>query len=414
MCQELLRLFARPAKSILVNVQHPKYLQLKNTLLEQIELNSSSDEPTRVMIFVNYRESARVLKDMIENDTELKDRFFPLTCVGKGKGNGSFEVMNDRQQQSAVRKFKNKDNACNVLIATSVLYEGIDVQACNAVVMFSSVPRGVAWIQAAGRARQKGSVTKIFYYEGCIEEDLANKSEKEANEIKRWIHEIEVGGAVNESCSRTTTNEEGETKNHNEEGETKSNWNASQNYVADLQEFTQKNLLPFPNYEFDVSTGLPCSSIVTVSGFVKVFHSKEESTIRLTTKKGFKQYVAHLWLEAYQNKVLEGNQAIDNLQQLTTIAPATPAIPSSPATFSNEWDSTKNYVAELQEYVAQTLRVALPVYAFDVRTGLPSSCSVTVNNDSVDFQNSTTVVNLTKKIQYKQHAAFLWLGKHRK
>ena len=174
--------------------------------------------------------------------------------------------------------------------------------------------------------------------------------------------------------------------------------------------------MPFPNYEFDVSTGLPCSSIVTVSGFVKVFHSKEESTIRLTTKKGFKQYVAHLWLEAYQNKVLEGNQAIDNLQQLTTIAPATPAIqvPPSPTPFSNEWDSTKNYVAELQEYVAQTLRVALPVYAFDVRTGLPSSCSVTVNNDSVDFQNSTTVVNLTKKIQYKQHAAFLWLGKHKK
>lgn len=45
----------------------------------------------------------------------------------------------------------------NVLIATDVLEEGIDVQQCNLVIMFDRISTFRSYIQSKGRARMKGS-----------------------------------------------------------------------------------------------------------------------------------------------------------------------------------------------------------------------------------------------------------------
>jgi dsRNA-specific ribonuclease/superfamily II DNA or RNA helicase len=78
------------------------------------------------------------------------------------QGNGSdqewlHQEMKVHETMNALRK-----KEINVLFATSVVEEGIDVQTCSFVVVFDSASCTKAYIQMKGRARQKGAVFFLF------------------------------------------------------------------------------------------------------------------------------------------------------------------------------------------------------------------------------------------------------------
>lgn len=50
-----------------------------------------------------------------------------------------------------IEKFKN--NAINVLIATSVIEEGLDISTCNLVICLNEILNVKSFIQTKGRAR---------------------------------------------------------------------------------------------------------------------------------------------------------------------------------------------------------------------------------------------------------------------
>jgi len=45
----------------------------------------------------------------------------------------------------------------NIIVATSILEEGLDVQSCNLVIRFDPSPTVCSFIQSRGRARMKNS-----------------------------------------------------------------------------------------------------------------------------------------------------------------------------------------------------------------------------------------------------------------
>jgi endoribonuclease Dicer len=55
----------------------------------------------------------------------------------------------------------------NLLIATSVAEEGLDIQACGSVIRFDLSPNLQSWIQSQGRARKQRSTSMIM-----IQEDM--------------------------------------------------------------------------------------------------------------------------------------------------------------------------------------------------------------------------------------------------
>jgi ERCC4-related helicase/dsRNA-specific ribonuclease len=81
----------------------------------------------------------------------------------------------------------------NVLLATSVIEEGVDVQACSFVVCFDSVPSSKAYIQMKGRARRKDA--NFFLFETNQSdlnlEDLG-KSERRLREFIEKLQDTEV------------------------------------------------------------------------------------------------------------------------------------------------------------------------------------------------------------------------------
>lgn len=104
------------------------------------------------------RYTAALLSDQLNRLAKNQKQLNYIKCnfvVGHGAvGNSISECahdMNWKKQESILRKFRSHD--FNLLIATSVVEEGLDVPKCNLVVRFDFPKTFQSYIQSKGRAR---------------------------------------------------------------------------------------------------------------------------------------------------------------------------------------------------------------------------------------------------------------------
>ncbi|CAF0864343.1 unnamed protein product, partial [Didymodactylos carnosus] len=98
----------------------------------------------------------------------------PCWLVGQ---NGSDYTKTINEQDETLKIFRN--GQCNVMIATNVVEEGLDVPQCSYVIRYEYVSNEVGTIQARGRARTENSA----YYLITAEESL-NHLREEMNRYK--------------------------------------------------------------------------------------------------------------------------------------------------------------------------------------------------------------------------------------
>ena len=140
---------------------NPKLLQLKKLLLDSFQHQAD----TKGMIFVTEIESAYKMKDWIERQPELKD-IRPGIVIGQ-HGHDSLR-MSQSEQDYNIKCFQ--QGKLNLLVATSVLEEGIDVPACNLVVRYQHVTNEISLVQSKGRARAAGSKCYAIIGKGTMKE----------------------------------------------------------------------------------------------------------------------------------------------------------------------------------------------------------------------------------------------------
>ncbi|EFE41937.1 RNA helicase/RNAse III, putative [Trichophyton verrucosum HKI 0517] len=142
-------------------------------------LSSELTGSSRGIIFVEQRATAVMLSHLISRYPELahiKSDYF--------LGNSAFSARKaDLTELSKPGDMKNsiddlKSGKKNLLVATSVLEEGIDVSACDLVVCFDPPKQLRSFVQRRGRARKKSSKFVIFY----AEDDTATYKDWEAME----------------------------------------------------------------------------------------------------------------------------------------------------------------------------------------------------------------------------------------
>ncbi|CAO2832596.1 unnamed protein product [Amaranthus hypochondriacus] len=106
----------------------------------------------RCIIFVERVISAMVLANIL-------DHLLSQTCGWRVRyiaGNQSaLKTQSRKDQNKIVEEFRK--GAINILVATSILEEGLDVQSCNLVVRFDLSANVCSFIQSKGRARMKNS-----------------------------------------------------------------------------------------------------------------------------------------------------------------------------------------------------------------------------------------------------------------
>ena len=135
-----------------LNELHPKPEHVAALLSQQLK-----DSPqSKVLIFTEYRDTVDLLAERLNSiDGVVADRFIGQSGTGSRKG------MNQKQQLAQLQRFREGD--INVLIATSVGEEGLDVPAADLVILYEPVPSAIRTIQRRGRtARQRDGEVHIL------------------------------------------------------------------------------------------------------------------------------------------------------------------------------------------------------------------------------------------------------------
>ncbi|EFA80390.1 putative RNA helicase [Heterostelium album PN500] len=123
--------------------------------LNILEEKNQTDPAFKAILFVKTRQSAEQLVKVLT--TRAKEERYKFLKPGKVSGHGSTKSggQSTASQKDIVEKFRSGQH--NVIVATAVLEEGLDVPECNVVIRIDSPATVTAYTQSRGRLRSKKS-----------------------------------------------------------------------------------------------------------------------------------------------------------------------------------------------------------------------------------------------------------------
>ncbi|NWH30192.1 IFIH1 protein, partial [Chloropsis hardwickii] len=131
--------------------ENGKLIKLRNTLMEEF---TKTGEP-RGIIFTKTRLSAFALFQWIKDNPKFEEVGIRAHyLIGSGH-KSEMKPMTQNEQKEVIDKFRCGN--VNLLIATTVAEEGLDIKECNIVIRYGLVTNEIAMVQARGRARADDS-----------------------------------------------------------------------------------------------------------------------------------------------------------------------------------------------------------------------------------------------------------------
>ncbi|MEW5896646.1 MAG: DEAD/DEAH box helicase [Nanoarchaeota archaeon] len=129
------------------DVLHPKLVKLKEIVLPILQKKPDS----KLIVFTQYRNSAEEIVRQLDG-CNLKNHIF----VGQAKKNDL--GFSQKEQKEILDRFRG--GGFNILIATSVAEEGLDIPSVDEVIFYEPIPSAIRSIQRRGRTGrlEKGEV----------------------------------------------------------------------------------------------------------------------------------------------------------------------------------------------------------------------------------------------------------------
>ncbi len=176
-------------------VEHPKLRQVAVILRQQMAQKADS----RVIVFTNYRDTA----DLLVRELTKVDGLRPVKFVGQASRSDADKGLTQKEQVRIVEEFK--AGAYNVLVATSVAEEGLDIPATDLVVFYEPVPSEIRSIQRRGRTgRKRAGRVVILVTKKTSDEAYLHASRHREKRMKKEIETLKAHfAAVNASESST-------------------------------------------------------------------------------------------------------------------------------------------------------------------------------------------------------------------
>jgi len=164
---------------------HPKLNKLKEILHAEFKQNNN----LRVLIFANYRDTINSIIEFLKDDPLIKVHKF-IGQQNRKIGKNVLKGMSQKEQISILEDFKK--GVFNVLIATSVAEEGLDIVECDLVIFYDVVPSEIRTIQRRGRTGRKttGRVI-ILMTAGTREEGYYWASKKKEKNMQLILQNIQ-------------------------------------------------------------------------------------------------------------------------------------------------------------------------------------------------------------------------------
>ena len=142
------------------------------------------DRESRVIVFANYRDTVEALDRALEGLEEAR----PLQFIGQSS-RGSSGGLTPKQQISRMGEFRS--GSANVLVATSVGEEGLDIPSADLVIFYEPVSSEIRTIQRRGRTgrRREGSVV-VLIAEGTRDEGARAAAARREEYMHRAVRRV--------------------------------------------------------------------------------------------------------------------------------------------------------------------------------------------------------------------------------
>lgn len=162
-------------------VEHPKLGLAQKIVSGQLEGSPES----RVIVFTNYRDTAEMVTDALSEVPGLSPvRFVGQSSKYKDKG------LTQKKQVEIIEKFR--EGEYNVLVATSVAEEGLDIPSTDLVLFYEPIPSEIRSIQRKGRTGRlhKGRVV-VLVTKGTRDEAYYWSSKNKEKRMLSSMHGLE-------------------------------------------------------------------------------------------------------------------------------------------------------------------------------------------------------------------------------
>lgn len=144
----------------------------------------------RMIVFVSYREVAKQLVEFI--DRRGKTALRPYLLIGHAR-----RGMSSSQQLDAISRFK--EGAYNVLVATQVGEEGLDITGSDVVVFYDNTPSALRFVQRTGRTgRVSPGRVYIMFFKNTLDEKYLWIAKRRELRMKKVISDLSKDAAKGE------------------------------------------------------------------------------------------------------------------------------------------------------------------------------------------------------------------------
>ncbi|XP_037542350.1 interferon-induced helicase C domain-containing protein 1 [Nematolebias whitei] len=153
------------------NYENDSLAKLRTKILQEF----STRQEARGIIFTKTRHSAITLSQWIQENPKFADIGVKPSHVIGGGDQSDVKPMTAAEQKDVLKKFRTGE--VNVLVATTVAEEGLDIPACNFVIRYGLSTNEIAMIQAQGRGRAEDSSYTVVDIKnsGVAEKECVNE-----------------------------------------------------------------------------------------------------------------------------------------------------------------------------------------------------------------------------------------------
>jgi ERCC4-related helicase len=143
-----------------LRIEHPKLKEVARITTDQLQKNPDS----RIIVFTQYRDTSKMVFEYLNSLSSLS----PVRFIGQA-GKTDDKGLTQKEQEKIVADFRK--GTYNVLIATSVAEEGLDIPSTDLVVFYEPIPSEIRNIQRRGRtARKMPGKLVILITKGTVDE----------------------------------------------------------------------------------------------------------------------------------------------------------------------------------------------------------------------------------------------------
>lgn len=136
--------FIKVSKLYEEKVEHPKLVELQKIVDKEIKKNSDN----KIIVFNQYRDNAADVVEKLNSIEGVKARLF----VGQLKKNDT--GLSQKEQKAVLDDFRAGN--FNVLVATSIGEQGLDIPQVDTVIFYEPIPSAIRQIQRRGRTGRHG------------------------------------------------------------------------------------------------------------------------------------------------------------------------------------------------------------------------------------------------------------------